>query len=300
MVRGRTPASRQYKSKAVQKSTSAAEAEADTGKPLWSRLVVASSPSAKGKAKKDMVSTENQKLTWKALKANVKIPGLTPEEVKNLVNDKGEELFKRMMDDRERRDLGCDDAPVWGKLYYDGLKGEFAPSNTPTKKLKVNDESEIIEEELILSLQDLQGVSKSYDRVNNRLRMGPKLNQASYTLLAHQALKANPASDQDACTFLVNIISFSGRTRANAEHADTWSVMLPHLDESLKESFLYCRSARKPMDIWWAAKKSFAGLITPVADVDKCMAVLAVFLASSRSCTGSCSPRLVPPCLGQL
>ena len=121
------------------------------------------------------------------------------------------------------------------------------------------------------------GVSKSYDRVSNRLRMGPKLNQASYTLLAHQALEANPASDQDACTFLVNIISFSGRARASAEHADTWSIMLPHLDESLKESFLYCRSARKPMDIWWAAKKSFAGLITPVADVGKCMVVLTVF-----------------------
>ena len=121
------------------------------------------------------------------------------------------------------------------------------------------------------------GVSKSYDRVNNRLRMGPKLNQASYTLLAHQALKANAASDQDACTFLVNITKFSGRTLANTEHADTWAILLPHLDESLKESFLHCRSARKPMDIWWSAKKSFAGLITPVADVDKCMAVLREF-----------------------
>ena len=167
--------------------------------------------------------------------------------MRNLLNDKGEELFKRMMDDRERRDRGDEDAPVWGgKHYYDKLKAEFAPSDPPTKKLKVKDESEPIEEELILSLQDLHGVRKSYDRVSNRLRMGPKLNQASYTLLAHQALKASPASDQDACTLLVNIISLSGRTRANAEHADTWSIMLPRLDESLKESFLYCRSARKP------------------------------------------------------
>ena len=90
MAKGRPSASRQYKSKGSNKATSAAQPEADTGKPLWSQLVAASSPSAKGLAKEETLSTENQKLTWKALKANLKIPGFTPEEVKTLVNAKGE------------------------------------------------------------------------------------------------------------------------------------------------------------------------------------------------------------------
>ena len=131
-------------------------------------------------------------MTWKALKANLKVLGFTPEEVKNLVNDKGEELFKRMMDDRERRDRGDEDAPVWVKHYYDKLKAEFAPSDTPTKKLKVKDESEPIEEELILSLQDLHGGQQELRSCEQQVADGAEAESGLVHALGPSSLEGQP------------------------------------------------------------------------------------------------------------
>jgi len=143
--------------------------------------------------------------------------------------------------------------------------------------LKITDPDETLDEEVLVALEDVHSYPKSYDRINTLLLEGPDLNQRTFVLIAHQALKTFPAKDIDGCKFLMSLLKWIKEKNAHTSYPETWSVIKPWMDLALKESYEHARAAKKPGDIWWAAKRPFADLVMDVSACDKCMVIKSDF-----------------------
>ena len=162
--------------------------------PLWQQLHD-DGPLKRERSKPFKAESKVEFATWKALKANLRIPGMKPDQIRTLVNADGVECYQKMLSDRVAAERGDADAPKFGPKCYEKIIDEFGPSESPAKKLKVTDPRERIDEELLNSLSEIQSVPKSYERAFIFLAEGGTLNQRSFVLLAHQVLKTNSSFD---------------------------------------------------------------------------------------------------------
>lgn len=112
----------------------------DPSQPLW--LQVQEAEDKKTPTKMTETARTMEQNVLKAMRVSLRMPGVTVEQARTLVNSEGEELFSRMMSDREKSERGDPTAPTYGKKYYDDLRTEFAPSNAPHKRLRVNDDGQ--------------------------------------------------------------------------------------------------------------------------------------------------------------
>jgi hypothetical protein len=247
--------------------------------PLWQTLDDGEAPKKRKKAETFKAESKLEFSTWKALKANVRIPGLNPEQIRHLVNADGTELFQKMLDDRMATERGDKDAPKYTPKYYEKLVEMFGPSEAPSKQLKVVDPREPLDEELINSLTEIQSTPKSYERVRIFLGEGPALNQRSFVLLSHQLLKTNPNLDTDSCNFCVAALQYISKHSLQARFPAVWVHLKKHLDEALAASYSFAKTVRKPLDLWWDHKRTFVGDVIDVPKVDECMKITKDFKA---------------------
>ena len=77
-------------------------------------MALQDSPVAR-KARRFTAQTEQERLTWKALRHNLKFPGLDADQVRVLVNSQGQELYKKMHADRVAAASGVPGTPSFGK-----------------------------------------------------------------------------------------------------------------------------------------------------------------------------------------
>jgi hypothetical protein len=130
--------------------------------PLWKKAQADWSPNRNNTPFK--TETKLEFMTWRALKANVKIAGMSPEQIGVLVNGDAKELYQEMLEDRMATERSDESAPKYGATHYEHIKDEFGPSGAPANKLRVQDEKQTIDEELISGLTEIQSFPKSYDR----------------------------------------------------------------------------------------------------------------------------------------
>jgi len=234
--------------KATRKEPIGKTTESDA-QPLWYELSEKQSVGNGGKKQKLGLTSDLAIATWKAMRVNIKIAGYNPEQLRSLTNNHGEQLFPKVLKDRERVAAGDPDAPVFGKIYYDQLKKDFAPGMSPAKKLKITDPDETLDEEVSVALEDVHSYPKSkiYDRINTLLLETPDLNQRTFVLNEHQALKTLLATDIASCKFLLSLLKWIKENNAHTSYPEAWSVIKPWMDLALKESYEHARAAKKPV-----------------------------------------------------
>ena len=222
------------------------------GMKAWAALAEAPSPRRSVKAFRP--GSELEKTMWKKMRVNMKFPGMTLEQVRCLVNEDGCDLWSRLLADGRKAEQMIDEAPVFGNIYYDDLTAEFMPTNAPTNKLKIAHESELLDEELMVGLDDIQSYPKSWTRIMDYLAESDITNQKTYVVLSKQVLKTVSTQDPDSCAFLIAVLKFSKRTFCHTKYPETFEVLKPNLDHAVAQSYELCRLARGPLDIWWNGK----------------------------------------------
>lgn len=205
----------------------------------------------------------------KAIRDN--FPGFRPGQATMLMNDQGKTLYQVLMDDRRAIDLGLAGAPVLGKLYYEQKRKEFTYSDAPQKKLKVKDDRELLNNDLVQALEQLHKHPKSYEDALEFLGSGPALNQRSLVLLFLQALQFNPNGGPEPVGFLVNLVKFCHRHGVHTAYPVEWGLVRSHLDEALVRSLSQWKSSNLKAKVWWESLRSHLDCFVPLTACDECM-----------------------------
>lgn len=264
---GARPKSAKAKAKAAAK-TAAALAALQPAAPLFERQE-AEEASASGRASRKRTRSVDEIIS-KILRDN--FPHLKPGQATLLLNKAGKSLYEVLRKDREKVEAGAPDAPTIGKHYYARLREEFAYADNPARRLRVSDDSEIINEELMSALADLHKYPRSFERSMTFLEGKVVPNQRSLVLLFRQALSYSPNGGQDTTNFHMSLLGWVARNDVATKFPAEWLAVRNHLDEAASRALSAWKSTGMQSKVWWECNKGALSLLMPRDDTDQCMA----------------------------
>lgn len=137
--------------------------------------------------------------------------------------------------------------------------------------MKVTDDSQALNQELLMALDDVNKHPRSFDNAIDFCECGPELNQRSLVLLFRQALVFSPNSTSEVVNFLVSLVKFCSRHQVQTKFKAEWHIVKDHLDEALVKSFTSWKANRHQSKVWYTINREYLHLFLPVADCDKCI-----------------------------
>ena len=191
-----------------------------------------------------------------------------------LLNAAGESLYTKLrtcLTKIERRDA---DAPVLGKHFYASLRREFAYSHSPCKRLKVGDDTEVLDEDMCLSLEDLHNHPKCMVRIMDYLENASPTNQKSLVLLFKAMLQFNPNGGGDNVDLLMTCLKFIARNNVATRWPMEWGCVRDHFDEAACKALTTRKAGKMKVSMFWAMNKDLLSLLLPRDETDPCMQAL--------------------------
>lgn len=173
----------------------------------------------------------------------------------------GMSLREELLRDRRLANASDESAPKFGKRYYELKRERFSPQSAPSKRLKVQDESQPLHPELEKGLIGLNQHVRRYDHILHFLERGALVNQLSLVVLFKHTLKVNPKAGKDSLQFLMSVLLYCCRHGIPKVFRHEWEQIRGHMGETLNRSWLSFKSSGLSAQVWWAGVKHTAKLI---------------------------------------
>lgn len=199
-------------------------------------------------------------------------PHWTSTQTDCLVNKDGCTLREVLLRDREAVDRKAPGAPTLGKKYYAQLAADFTLSESPYKNLRVSNDSETIEPDLLTGLEGVNSHPRSFQYVSDFLARAGPLNQKSLVLLFRQCLKFRPSGNQDVLQFLLGVVKFAKKHRVATAFPHEWGCVRTHFDQVFDKNLQQWKAAGLGLKLWWDSVKDYIGDVVPVAEFSACLA----------------------------
>lgn len=266
MAKAKAKASSSRRSAAAKLATPPKELPDDA--TLMDKLEADSSVSDKKGSKKRLRSVSQ--VVCKQLRDH--FAGWTSHQTDALLNPVGKTLRQVLTEDRLAIERGDGDAPVLGKNYYAKKMDEFTYTESPYKLLKVANDSQVVDPDLLAGLEAVNTHPRSFEAITDFFLNGEELNQKSLTLLYRQCLKLSPNGSPEVLAMLQDTLKYSHKHRIAEKYPVEFKAVKQHFDDVLVRSLQQWKAAGLHLKMWWDGVKDYVSDVVPVDAFSACLA----------------------------
>lgn len=181
----------------------------------------------------------------------------------------GMSLREKLRHDKEKHTAG-DKSMQFGKHYFSELRSLYGSESDPEQLINVTDDSQMIDPKVQDALEGLFDRAKNYDSCILILENMDICNQKTMVGLLRAALTVNPCSTLQGNRFVMAIMQYIVRTKAQETFPTEVGHMKEHFDLALQKCFLDYRKNDLSAVDWWKKHKAHASLVVPPQSAERC------------------------------
>lgn len=158
-----------------------------------------------------------------------------------------------------------------GKKYYDGLRDLYASEETPSKKLKVECEGELLMPQLEVALLSFLGREKDSSALVDFFDHAPVVtNQKSVVVLLRAMAKIPPLHPPTNTQLHMSFLAYFAKHNMKTRWPNEFETIAPICDAVLGKSFRSYKNSDLSAVLWWQGHKHIGSLLIPSDAMDKC------------------------------
>lgn len=181
----------------------------------------------------------------------------------------GLSLRERLLADKKR----CKDGVLtMGTHYYNMLREEYRPENSPSKLAQVENPSEPVDESLGQALILLRAHQGSKAQLFDWLEQDKIINQKNMVALLRSCCDIEPHMSASNCETNVEVLRYVARNRLDLRYPRCHELMRKHWDATLDKSWLRMRAAGLSVKTWWAGHEMEDSIVLDGGAFARCVA----------------------------